>query len=490
MSQPEWMQKFKEIGQKGGEEVTTYDSSGNVIKIAEPSKRSDNDNVSAPTRSYEPARNFAPTPTPAPAPAPAPVPPPQSSTTSTPEVVNPYFNRTMGEQPIALHTSTTSTVPPYSQSVRGSTIQNEATVTATNNNDASDSIGGSWVVNKNNSGDDGGEEGQAVEGNGTNQQDVPTVDGSILRQSRSVESSIQDGGGGGGMPIVYEDEDYYYGQKQQQQQQPQYYVPYDIEDQFKVLYPTSGKRSQMSYLAAVVAFLLIVSAILIVVFVVVLDDTNVSGQLPTMSPTVFQYPPLLPTSNGNIESAATTPLDEFQNSCNFNGLDQPNIIDQCACDGFIRILADDVRARWESLVSSFALEFFPSWDERITSCSAENQALVWMSTGINNGGEIDNILRLQRYSMAYLYYEQGGIGWTQSEGWLSEQNVCTWQNVVCDSQSYIRSLSLDNNRLSGQVRSFRAISKSFPPLLSVDDSNISNFQPPIIPFSFQFNFIE
>ena len=216
----------------------------------------------------------------------------------------------------------------------------------------------------------------------------------------------------------------------------------------------------MSYLAAVVAFLLIVSAILVVVFVVVLDDANVSGQLPTMSPTVFQFPPLLPTSNGNIESAATTPLDEFQNSCDFNGLDQPNIIDQCACDGFIRILADDVRARWESLVSSFALEIFPSWDERITSCAAENQALVWMSTGINNGGEIDNTLRLQRYSMAYLYYEQGGIGWTQSEGWLSDQNVCTWQNVVCDNESYIRSLSLNNNRLSGQVRSLRDINLS------------------------------
>ena len=104
--------------------------------------------------------------------------------------------------------------------------------------------------------------------------------------------------------------------------------------------------------------------------------------------------------------------------------------------------------------SSVFCEIFPSWNYRITSCSAENQALVWMSTGINNGGEIDNILRLQRYSMAYLYYGQGGTGWTQSDGWLSEQNVCTWQNVVCDNESYIRSLSLDNNRLSGEVRYF------------------------------------
>jgi hypothetical protein len=449
------MLKFKEIGQKGEEEVTTLDRErGAVVKIAEPSKRvtSGIGGIgAAPTTSTTVAA---------------------AADTTTTITAPANRNEEIGTNNSSYQSYSNIQTNPYGEESNASqesagddrvaTTANEVmTVTSNSSRD----IGGSWVVNRddapsNEMKQEIGEEEDTARTLSNEQQDEIAAaaayqpsNGVSVRQYHG-ENDIHDRG----MPTVYENDHQNYELQPTTQQQasnegspPQYYVPYDIEEQLKVLYPTAGKRSQMSYLVAVLAFLLIASAILLVVFLVGLDDTDISGQLPTMSPTAFQFPPLPPTSNGNIESAATTPLDPFQDNCNFDGLTQPNILDQCACDTSITILADDVRARWESLVSSFIPSVFPNWDLPSTSCAAQNQALVWMSTGINNGGEIDDVLRLQRYSMAFLYYAQGGQRWSRSENWLSDRNVCTWENVVCDSNFYIRELSMNQNRLSGEV---------------------------------------
>jgi hypothetical protein len=234
--------------------------------------------------------------------------------------------------------------------------------------------------------------------------------------------------------------------------EPQEVFPkYDIEDQRRVIESTArGKRSYMSPFVPIMAFLIIVSAILLIVFFVVLPDDETSRSVPSMAPSRL-FLPLEPTNNGNIAAAATTPLDPFQNSCDFDLLTQPNVIDQCACSSSISILADDVRARWEDLANNFMQTVFPGWNEDISSCSAENQALVWMSTGINNGGEIDNTLKLQRYSLALLYIYQLGTDWIRSENWMTEQDACVWEGVTCNSDSYVQILMLDRNRLSGPV---------------------------------------
>jgi hypothetical protein len=248
------------------------------------------------------------------------------------------------------------------------------------------------------------------------------------------------------------------------QDEPQVFYPppepevflqlYDIEDQRRVLQTTKpGKRSRMSMYVPISAFLAFVSAILLVVFLVGLDDgKQPSGGSPTMAPTPMQYLPLTPTSNGNIQAAATTRFEPVQNNCDdLDSLPQPNFIDQCACDGEVTILADDVRARRQDLMINFMPSVLPSWNETVSSCTAENQALLWLSSGINNGGEVSNLLRLQRYALAFLYVAQGGTQWRMSTDWMSERNVCDWVNVECDTNSYVRTLNLNNNRLTGQV---------------------------------------
>ena len=50
MSQPEWMQKFKQIGQKGEEAVTTVDETGEVIKP-------EGGGEPAPTKAWEPPKS-------------------------------------------------------------------------------------------------------------------------------------------------------------------------------------------------------------------------------------------------------------------------------------------------------------------------------------------------------------------------------------------------------------------------------------------------
>jgi hypothetical protein len=236
--------------------------------------------------------------------------------------------------------------------------------------------------------------------------------------------------------------------------QPQAYVHYDIEDQRKVLQTTArGRRSHMSSMVPILAFLVLVSAVLLVVFLVGLDMANkhTSGQGPSMAPTPMQYLPLNPTNNGNIEAAATTLFDPYQNSCDFGNLPQPSFIDQCACIGAVEIIADDVRVRRENLMDTFMPSVLPEWNETASSCTAENQALLWLSSGINNGGETTNLLRLQRFALAFLYVAQGGTEWRENIGWLSEQAVCDWINVECDDNSYVRFLNLNGNRLRGQV---------------------------------------
>ena len=235
---------------------------------------------------------------------------------------------------------------------------------------------------------------------------------------------------------------------------------YDIEQQRQRILrsPEKGKRSKMSWVIPILVFFLLASAILLVVFFVVLNEDRIisSPLTPTIAPTPTKYPPMDPTisSSGNVDAAATTEFDPVQKNCDFDTLTQPNIIDQCDCDdGYVDILADDIISRWNYYVEDFIPSIYPQWNEPINSCSSENQALLWLSSGINNGGEINDLHRLQRYILAVVYYQQGGTEWRRSTNWLSEKSICVWEGVECNDNSFVRTLNLNQNRLTGQVSS-------------------------------------
>ena len=92
------------------------------------------------------------------------------------------------------------------------------------------------------------------------------------------------------------------------------------------------------------------------------------------------------------------------------------------------------------------------YSDDISSCSAWNQALVWLSTGTNNGGE-NAVARRQRFALAAFFIASEGLTWTESSNWLSEKTLCLWYGVTCNSQSEAQSLVLDMNGLNGLVSS-------------------------------------
>ena len=223
---------------------------------------------------------------------------------------------------------------------------------------------------------------------------------------------------------------------------------YDIEDQRRIL--GVGKKTRKSRMSCCVPLLLValvLAGVLFVIFYVFYGDKPNYG-IPTPPPTSTPF-----EQNAN-DAAATTVYGPYRNNCDLSGT-QPNFLDQCNCKGSVDILADDIRERWDYYVETFIPEIYPDWDESISSCSPENQALLWLSSGVNNGGEISFLYRQQRYLLAVVFFKQGGIKWARTTNWLSEKNVCTWEGVGCNGDDFVNILNLDENKMTGEVSECR-----------------------------------
>lgn len=238
--------------------------------------------------------------------------------------------------------------------------------------------------------------------------------------------------------------------------EPPYRDPalYDVEMQKKVL----NRGTNLAYRSKMAAwvpyaffFVVIASAVLVLLFVVLADDDGIDiNSIPTASPTPQNFIPLEPTA-GDVDVAATTPLDPISANCDFSASVQPHVITQCACTGSISIIAEDVLQRYNSLKTSFMPTVIPDFDEDISSCEPSNQALIWLSTGTNNAGESQAFVRRQRFALAYFFLDQGGIAWADNTNWLSENEVCVWDRVSCDTAGRIVAMDVSNNRVIGQV---------------------------------------
>ena len=177
----------------------------------------------------------------------------------------------------------------------------------------------------------------------------------------------------------------------------------------------------MSKLLPCFVFIAMVVAGVLVAILVFEVDIDGKDEL-TDSPTPV-FLPLGPTNIGVIDVAETTPLAAVTGSCNFGSLEQPHVIDQCACGPTINKIAPDVLARYETLVP-WITTMFDDWNESASSCSPRNQALVWFSSGVNLGGEITDTRRKDRYLSGLLYIQQQGQGWIvvstilfRNDGW-------------------------------------------------------------------------
>ena len=73
----------------------------------------------------------------------------------------------------------------------------------------------------------------------------------------------------------------------------------------------------------------------------------------------------------------------------------------------------------------------------------QGQAFSWLVEG--DPAQVDPCTYpslAQRYGLATLYFASGGPSWTNTGGWLSEMNECSWYGVVCDSMGMVTDVDL------------------------------------------------
>jgi hypothetical protein len=164
----------------------------------------------------------------------------------------------------------------------------------------------------------------------------------------------------------------------------------------------------------------------------------------TIQPPIRTTPPTAAPSVG-----VSTFFDDVQGGeCDFDGVSNPNPIDQCICFGEIGIIEADIRERYRFNLEGFIQTYFENYDDDISSCSPRNQALVWISSGYDV--ELTTTERIQRFALATIFASLGGTQWNNSDNWLTYDNSCTWFGVAC-TDGATTELVLDGNNLVGMV---------------------------------------
>jgi hypothetical protein len=159
---------------------------------------------------------------------------------------------------------------------------------------------------------------------------------------------------------------------------------------------------------------------------------------------------LAPTASPTV--GVTTEFEPVTGDCNFIGVDFPNPIDQCDCAGAILAIPTDVESRYQTNLDNFISTLYPTFDEDITSCTARNQALVWLSSGNDVTLTVEE--RTQNFALATLFASTGGARWDDRSDWLADSDPCSWFGLECDDNGFVSEMNLEGNNVIGVVRNF------------------------------------
>lgn len=75
--------------------------------------------------------------------------------------------------------------------------------------------------------------------------------------------------------------------------------------------------------------------------------------------------------------------------------------------------------------------------------TSQGKAYRWMTTfkrTLDPCGAPSKTLQL--YALSVLYFATGGSNWTKKEGWMQNENYCTWYGVTCDLDDKVFELML------------------------------------------------
>ena len=173
------------------------------------------------------------------------------------------------------------------------------------------------------------------------------------------------------------------------------------------------------------------------------DGANDPATAPTAAPTAVDG------DDGDEERAVITavPLEEEEDKSKCT---KRNVIEFLALLGIIAIIV--------ALIMIFAVKKDRSFLEELLlkyfDTPLHSDALTWLMdedtwfpsddskttvvTGPNGEDQLLwDALWVERYALVVFYYETNVYGWRENEGWLSDQSVCDWRGVSCNSMGQI-----------------------------------------------------
>lgn len=152
----------------------------------------------------------------------------------------------------------------------------------------------------------------------------------------------------------------------------------------------------------------------------------------------------------------------------------PSPLTQCACGGKIHAVSDKAKEKYDTLLYAFGAEYLHE-SETMSSCSARNQALVWLAE--DPGSTLSEVL-IQRHSLVLFFIKLHGIDWTleDHQKWLTPSHECTWFGVVCGADKEVTAIELWNLGLKGSIPK-EIMSLTMLERLSLPENNISGKLP-------------
>jgi hypothetical protein len=128
---------------------------------------------------------------------------------------------------------------------------------------------------------------------------------------------------------------------------------------------------------------------------------------------------------------------------------QPHILNQCECQNTIQVLANDIATLYAQVREKINTEIYAGiFNVSISSCSVQNQALIWLSSGnVRDSGDL-----YQRYILALIYIQMNGMMWYNNINSFTYANECEWYGVSCNNNTkQIQSILLNNNNLTNAI---------------------------------------
>ena len=127
----------------------------------------------------------------------------------------------------------------------------------------------------------------------------------------------------------------------------------------------------------------------------------------------------------------------------------PSPLSQCECDGKITKIFPETNKKYDQLKEAFGENYLKA-NETMDSCSARNQALVWLA---EDGASLHSELLVQRHSLALFYIKMHGLYWELEERqkWMTPDHECTWFGVACNDNMEVVAVELWNVNLDGSI---------------------------------------